>query len=392
MTNQNNGPTSKATPKPGALDGIKVVDCSQILAGPFCSMLLADMGADVIKVEKPNGGDDMRRWGPPFLNGESAAFIAMNRNKRSVVIDIKTEEGVKAVQKLTDKADVFIENYRMGAMERAGLGYEQLSKRNPRLIYCSISGFGRTGPDASRAGFDLIAQAMSGLMSITGLPDAPPVKVGVPIADLNAGMFAALGILSAWIARERTGQGEKLDISLLESALAYTVWESSIHFATGEVPRPRGSVHRLTAPYQALHCRDGWIVVAAPSQKLWETLCNSIDADHLLEDDRFKTNSDRMNNLQALETELESVLLKRNRDDWLKILTGAGLPCAPVYDIGEAWNNEQVKARDMDVPLQHPTSGIVRNIGSPIKLKNSPPSLRKAAPLLGQHTKEFLSG
>ena len=246
---------------PSPLEGIKVLDCSQILAGPYCSMLLADMGADVVKIEKPGGGDDTRRMGPPFLEGESAAFLAMNRNKRSVVLDFKNQDGVAAMRRMLVEADVLIENYRAGVMGRLGLDYESVKALNPRIIYCSISGFGRTGPYAERAGFDLIAQGMSGVMSFTGIPGSPPVKVGVPMADLNAGLYSAYGILSAYIHRMKTGEGQFLEVSIMEAALAYTVWESASYFATGQIPPPLGSSHRLSAPYQALRTSDGHITI-----------------------------------------------------------------------------------------------------------------------------------
>ena len=290
---------------PLALEGMKIVDCSQVLAGPFCTMLLADMGADIIKIEKPAGGDDTRHMGPPFVSGESAAFLAMNRNKRSVVLDFKQKGGLEAAKRLASDADVMIENNRTGTMDRLGLGYEEMSAANPALVYCSISGFGRTGPYSKRAGYDLIAQGMSGLMSITGMPDSPPVKVGVPMADLNAGMFAAYGILSAYIHRLKTGEGQYLEVSLLESALAYMVWESGIYFTTGDVSRPLGSAHRLSAPYQSLKTRDGYINVGAPNDTNWERLAHTMGRVDLLEDDRFTDNAGRMANRSDLEVELE---------------------------------------------------------------------------------------
>lgn len=373
-----------------ALEGIRVLDCSQILAGPFCSMLLADMGAEVIKVEKPGGGDDTRRMGPPFIEGESAAFLALNRNKRSIVLDFKAEEGAEALKRLVAKSDVLIENYRGGAMDRLGLGYEALSKINPALIYCSISGFGRTGPYATRAGFDLVAQGMSGLMTITGVPDSPPVKVGVPVADLNAGMFASYGILSAYINRLRTGKGQYLEVSLLEAALAYTVWESSSYFATGNIPGPLGSAHRASAPYQALRTSDGYINVGAPNQSNWIRLINAIGRPDLQEDPRFIDNASRLVNREELEVELEKTMVKHDREYWLALLDEAGVPCGPILNMAEAWSNEQVQARQMDVPSHHPSAGPIRNIGLVAKLYGTPGSIERPAPLLGEHTHEIL--
>ena len=373
-----------------ALDGMKVLDCSQILAGPFCSMLLADMGADVVKIEKPSGGDDTRRFGPPFINSESAAFLAINRNKRSLVLDFKQENGVAIMKKMVKDADVIIENYRTGSMDKIGLGYEELKKINPKLIYCSISGFGRTGPYAKRGGFDLVAQGMSGLMSFTGTPGSPPVKVGVPMADLNAGMFATYGILTAYVSRLKTGKGQYIETSLLEAAISYTIWESSIFFATGEVAEPLGSAHRLSAPYQALKTSDGYINIGAPNQSNWERFCKTIRRDDLLEDIKYQDNASRLINRQQLVSDLEKTLSKKSSKQWLNDLEKDGVPAGPIFDISEVWSNDQVKAREMDVTLEHPTAGKIRNIGLATKLSQTPGKIKTAAPLLGQHTKEIL--
>ncbi|MBU87499.1 MAG: CoA transferase [SAR202 cluster bacterium] len=373
-----------------ALEGMKVLDCSQILAGPFCSMLLADMGADVVKIEKPSGGDDTRRFGPPFINSESAAFLAINRNKRSLVLDFKQENGVAIMKKMVKDADVIIENYRTGAMDQNGLGYEELKKINPKLIYCSISGFGRTGPYAKRGGFDLVAQGMSGLMSFTGIPGSPPVKVGVPMADLNAGMFATYGILTAYVNRLKTGKGQFIETSLLEAAISYTIWESSIFFATGEVAKPLGSAHRLSAPYQALKTSDGYINIGAPNQSNWERFCKTIGRDDLLEDIKYQDNASRLINRQQLADDLEKTLSKKSSQEWLKDLEKDGVPAGPIFDISEVWSNDQVKSREMDVTLEHPTAGKIRNIGLATKLSQTPGEIKTAAPLLGQHTKEIL--
>ena len=374
-----------------ALEGMKVLDCSQILAGPFCSMLLADMGADVVKIEKPSGGDDTRRFGPPFINSESAAFLAINRNKRSLVLDFKQENGVAIMKKMVKDADVIIENYRTGAMDQNGLGYEELKKINPKLIYCSISGFGRTGPYAKRGGFDLVAQGMSGLMSFTGIPGSPPVKVGVPMADLNAGMFATYGILTAYVNRLKTGKGQYIETSLLEAAISYTIWESSIFFATGEVAEPLGSAHRLSAPYQALKTSDGYINIGAPNQSNWERFCKTIGRDDLLEDIKYQDNASRLINRQQLADDLEKTLSKKSSQEWLKDLEKDGVPAGPIFDISEVWSNDQVKSREMDVTLEHPTAGKIRNIGLATKLSQTPGKIKTAAPLLGQHTKEILT-
>ena len=373
------------------LDSLKVIDASQILAGPYCTMLLADMGADVIKVEKPTGGDDTRRMGPPFINGESAAFLAMNRNKRSIVLNLKSDDGVTAIKRLLSDADVFIENYRAGAMDRAGLGYDALSKINPALIYCSISGFGRTGPYSQRAGFDLVAQGMSGVMSFTGIPNSPPVKVGVPMADLNAGLYAAYGILTAYINRLKTGAGQYLEVSILEAAIAYTVWESSSYWATGNTPGPLGSAHRLSAPYQALRTSDGYINLGAPNQSNWERLCQAIGRADLLDQPQYADNAGRLTNQTQLESDLEQTFAQHSTAHWMEVLNRAGVPCGPIYDMQQVWDDPHVASREMRVDLEHPAAGTVPNIGLAAKLYGSPGSIRTAAPQIGQHTREVLA-
>ena len=377
---------------PEALDGVRVLDCSQILAGPFCSMLLADMGADVIKIEKPNGGDDTRRMGPPFIDTESAAFLAMNRNKRSVVLNFKEEAGIEAMKKLVEDADIVIENYRTGVMDRLGLGYRDLKVINPGILYCSISGFGRTGPYAKRGGYDLIAQAMSGIMSFTGVPDTPPVKAGVPIADMNAGMFSVYGILSAYIHKLKTGEGQYLEISLLEAALAYTVWESAGYFATGEVAGPLGSSHRNSAPYQALKTKDGHIVVGAPNQPNWERLANVFSRADLIERDEYKDNASRLVNRADLEAELESTTNNKTTGEWLEALEEAGVPAGPILNMEQIWADPQVQDRGMEAALEHPTAGTIKNIGLAAKLYGTPGRITEPAPLLAQHTREVLLG
>ena len=375
---------------PEALKGVRVLDCSQILAGPFCSMLLADMGADVIKIEKPTGGDDTRRMGPPFIDTESAAFLAMNRNKRSIVLNFKEQSGVQAMKTLVKDADIVIENYRTGTMARLGLGYEDLKNINPGIIYCSISGFGRTGPYANRGGFDLVAQGMSGLMSITGVPNSPPVKVGVPIADMNAGMFATYGILTAYINKLRTMKGQYLEISLLEAAIAYTVWESAGYFATGDIAEPLGSSHRNSAPYQALKTKDGHINVGAPNQSNWERFADAIQRSDLIARNDFKDNASRLVNRESLEAELELTLKTKNSSDWLEVLEKSGVPAGPILNISEVWNDPQVEARNMKVTLDHPTAGKITNIGLAAKLYGTPGRITNPAPLLGEHTREIL--
>ena len=373
-----------------ALEGVKVLDLTQIMAGPYCTMTLADMGADVVKVEKPNGGDDTRRMGPPFIEGESAAFLGINRNKRSVVVDLRSDEGREVVLDMARRYDILVQNFRPGSLERMGLGYERVRELNPAMVYCTISGFGVTGPYARRGGFDLVTQGMSGLMSVTGHPGGPPTKVGVPVCDLNAGMFAALGILTAYINRLKTGRGQHVDTSLLEGGIAYTFWESAMYFATGEAPGPRGSAHRLTAPYQAFETADGYVNVGAANQANWERLCAAIGREELASDTRFVEPRDRMNNLDALIETLEQTFSRKTSDYWLKTLEAAGVPAGPIYDIEQVYRDPQARAREMMVETEHPVAGRTANIGIPVKLSETPGQFRLPAPTLGQHTDEVL--
>tara|TARA_B100001250_G_scaffold132917_5_gene113598 strand:- start:3760 stop:4956 length:1197 start_codon:yes stop_codon:yes gene_type:complete len=374
----------------GILKGLTVLDCSQILAGPFCSMILADMGARVIKIEKPNGGDDIRKWGP-FKNGESVGFMNLNRNKESIVIDFKNPDGIEAMKTLVKKSDVILENYRTGTMEKLGLGYEDLKKLNKKIIYCSISGFGRTGPYAKRAGFDLVAQGMSGLMSITGHPNNPPAKVGVPVADLNTGMYALSAIEAAYINLLKNDKGQYIEVSLLESALAYTVWESTGYFYNEEIAEPLGSAHRVSAPYQAIRTKDGYLNIAAPNQSNWERLCDAIGRKDLLDNINFTDNTSRMKNIKNLEIELEMTFMKKNRTQWIQILDKAGVPCGPINNIKEVWEDPQIKFRNMKVKTVHPKTGEVENIGFVAKFLENPSSIRTPSPLLGEHTEKVFS-
>ncbi len=374
----------------GPLSGCKVIELSHIMAGPVCGLMLADMGADVIKVEKATG-DDTRRSVPPEINGESAAYMMMNRNKRGIVLDLKSEGGKEILLRLVKDADVLIENYRKGTMEKLGLGYEELRKINPGLIYTEISGFGRTGPYAERAGFDLIAQGMSGLMSITGeAPGRQPVKVGAPVSDITAGILAAMGVSAAYAHKLRTGMGQKIDTSLFEAAIVHTYWQSAIAFATQESPGAMGSAHPLNAPYQAFQTADGWINIGAANQSNWEKLVEIIDAAELREDSRFITNADRMENRLELEAELNTVISKRSTEEWLAIFEEGGLPSGPVLSIMEMHRDPQAIARKMVPSVSHPTAGEVQTIGLPVKFSETPGDITSAAPLLGQHTLEVL--
>ena len=373
-----------------SLEGITVIDCSQILAGPFCSMLLADHGARVIKVEKPNGGDDVRGWGPPFIGDDSSAFVQLNRNKESISLDIKEKSGKEILKKLIKTADVLIENSRVGTMDKLGFGYNDVKKINSKIIYCSITGFGSEGPYSKRGGFDLIAQGMSGLMSITGHPDSPPAKVGVPIADLNTGMFAMQGILSAYIHRLKKNEGQYMEVSLLESALAYTMYESSIYFTTGKISTPDGSAHRLTAPYQAFKTKDGYINIGAANQSNWERLLNVLGLENLNKDPEFSDSKSRQINRKKLEKILEKIFITKSSKEWIKMLIESSIPSGPIYNMKEVWEDEQVKYRKMDVKLDHPKQKNSRNIGVAVKLSKTPGKIKTPAPLYGEHSKDIL--
>jgi crotonobetainyl-CoA:carnitine CoA-transferase CaiB-like acyl-CoA transferase len=377
--------------KTGPLTGLKVIDLSHVMAGPTCAMLLADMGADVIKVEKIPGGDDVRRMTPPTIAGESAAFLMMNRNKRGIALDLKAEAGRTVLSRLLQDADVLLENYRRGAMERMGFGYEALHASNPRLIYCSISGFGRTGPYADRGGFDLVAQGMSGLMSITGEgPGCPPVKSGAPVTDITAGILACVGILAALYSRQSTGQGQMVDTSLFEAGIIHTYWQSAIAFATGQAPGPMGTGHPLNAPYQAFPAADGWITVGAANQGNWLRLLEALEVPELGYDPRFANNAERLRNLPALNALLTPLFRQRSSAEWLRRLEEAGVPAGPVLDVNQMHADPQTLAREMIVETTHPTAGQVKAIGLPIKFSATPGDTRRAAPLLGQHTREVL--
>ncbi len=374
----------------GPLSGMTVIELAHIMSGPTCGLMLADMGADVIKVEKPEG-DDSRRFLPPDINGESAAFMMMNRNKRGIAIDLKSEDGKAVLRRLLSKADALIENFRTGTMEGFGLGYETLKQENPGLIYCEISGFGRTGPYAGRAGFDLIAQGMSGLMAITGEgPGRPPVKVGAPVSDIVAGILAAMGVCAAYAHKLKTGQGQKVDTSLFEAGITLTYWQSAIAFATGRSPGALGSAHPLSAPYQAFRTADGWITVGAANQRNWERLLSVLGRPELKDDPRFALNADRMSNLEALTGILNSEFSRQNSATWLERLEAAGVPAGPVLTVAEMHENPQTLAREMTPEVDHPRAGRVRTIGTPVKFSETGCRIERAAPTLGQHARGIL--
>jgi crotonobetainyl-CoA:carnitine CoA-transferase CaiB-like acyl-CoA transferase len=375
----------------GPLSGMRVIELAHIMSGPVCGIMLADMGADVVKVEKPEG-DDTRRFLPPAINGEPAAYMMMNRNKRGMVIDLKSDDGKAVLRRMAAQSDALIENFRKGTMESLGLGYETLREDNPGLIYCEISGFGRTGPYAERPGFDLIAQGMSGLMAITGEgPGRPPVKVGAPVSDIVAGILAAMGICAAYASKLKTGEGQKVDTSLLEAGITLTYWQSAIAFATGHSPGPMGSAHPLNAPYQAFPTADGWMNVGAANQRNWERMLGVIGRPDLRDDPRFSTNEGRMTNLAALVEALTPVFERRPTSEWLEKLDGAGVPAGPVLSIAEMHADPQTLAREMVAEVDHPVAGRVRTIGAPVKFSHTPCRVEKAAPLLGQHARELLA-
>ncbi len=376
----------------GPLTGLKVIELAHVMAGPVCGLMLADMGADVIKVERVPDGDDCRKFRPPESGGESVAFMTMNRNKRGIAVNLKLAEGQELLRRMLRSADVVIENYRSGTMERLGLGYETLRHDNPGLILCEISGFGRSGPYAERGGFDLIAQGMSGLMSITGEgPDRPPVKVGAPVTDITAGILGAMGVAAAYARRLQTGEGQRVDTSLFEAGIVHTYWQSAIALATGVAPGPMGSAHPLNAPYQAFRTADGWLNLGAANQANWLRMLEVIEEPELATDERFAGNASRLKNRLALAGVLEEIFARRTTADWLARLEAAGVPAGPVLDVSEMHQDPQTIAREMVVEVDHPTAGPVRSIGLPVKFSATPGVLDRPAPLLGQHSREVLS-
>lgn len=376
---------------PGALEGITVLDLSRVLVGPFCSMMLADMGADVIKVEEPGVGDETRSWGPPFVAGEATYFLSINRNKRSITVNLRAEAGRAVIYRLAERADIVLENFRPGVARKLGVDYEALKVRNPHLIYASFSAFGQTGPYARRPGYDLVLQATGGIMSLTGYPDRPPVKMGVAISDLAAGMFAAFAIVSALHARTRTGKGQYSDVALLDGQIALlTAWASS-YFATGEAPGRYGSGHPQIVPYQAFPTKTIDIIVCVTNEKFWALLCEVLEVPDLKEDPRYRTNPARVRNRDTLLPILEAKFSARPGEEWLELLRGAGVPCAPINTVDLALGDPQVLARGMVVEVDHPRAGRLKLPGPPYKLSETPATIRSAPPLLGQHTEEILA-
>ena len=372
-----------------SLHGIKVLDVTQVMAGPFCAMLLCDMGADVIKIEPP-GGDTTRHWGE-HPGTDSAAFNAVNRGKRGVVVDLKKPEGAEIVKRLALSCDIFIENYRPGVMKRFGLDYPSLRAENADVIYASISGYGQTGPAAHKGGFDLIAQGVSGIMSVTGESGRSPVKAGVPLTDLGAGFFALAGVLAALHHRTKTGVGQQIDTSLVESGLALSIWEATEYFETGRTPQPFGSAHRMSAPYQAFRCADGFITIGAANDRLFLRLCELLEHPEWANDPKFGSNADRVHNHRALADKIEAITVRRDSSEWLELLDANGIPCGPINSYADVVEDPHMKAREMVVATEHATLGEIRTLGTPLKLSETPLRPGRPAPLLGQHTDEILT-
>ena len=376
----------------GPLTGLKVVDLTHVMAGPTCTLMLADMGAEVIKVEKIPAGDDTRYMVPPKIGDQAASFLMMNRNMKGIALDLKKPGGAKVLRRLIAKADVLVENFGPGVMEKLGFAYADLAKDHPALIYCSLSGFGRTGPYKHRRGFDLVAQAMSGIMSFTGeRPDGPPVKCGSPLSDITAGILAALGIVAAYTHRLKTGQGQWVETSLFEAALVQTYWQAAIALATGVAPKAMGSAHPLNAPYQAFEASDKWIVVGGANQKHWMRTLEVLGIPELASDPRFKTGGDRMAHLKELEALLSARFRTQTAEHWLAALEQADVPCGPVNDMLQALSDPQTIARDMVVEVGHSSLGKVKTMGLPIKFSATPGGVRSGAPLYGEHSDEVLS-
>ena len=372
------------------LGGLTVLDFTRVLSGPYCTMLLADMGARVIKLEQPGRGDDTRGWGPPFVNGESAYFLSINRNKESLTLDLKQPSARPILESLLARADVVVENFRPGTMERLGLSYQALAGKYPRLIYCSISGFGQTGPRRAEPGYDAVMQGEAGLMSITGDAAGPPYRLGVAIADIVSGMFGAQGITLALLARARTGRGQHVDIGMLDATAALLTYQAGIFFATGTTPGRMGNRHPTIVPYETFHASDGDFVVAVGNDSQFRTFCSIIGAEGLVTDERFATNRGRVVHYNELRPLLVERLHSRTRQEWVRQLKAAGVPCGSVRDVAEVLSDPHLDARGMIETVDHVTAGAIRLLGVPIKLSHTPGSVRVAPPALGQHTDRIL--
>jgi crotonobetainyl-CoA:carnitine CoA-transferase CaiB-like acyl-CoA transferase len=372
------------------LEGIKVLDLTRYLAGPYCTMILGDLGAEVVKVEQPTTGDGSRQWGPPFIHGESAYFLSINRNKKSVTINLRTEKGREIARRMASRYDVLIENYRPGIVQKLGLDYETVRKSNPKLIYCSISGFGQTGPYREKPSYDIVGQAMGGLMSLTGEKNRPPVKIGVAISDIFAGMYAAIAILSALIVRTTQGHGQMIDISLLDGLVSILSHQAGNFLVSGVNPQRLGSAHPTIAPYQAFKAADSYFVVAVGNDTLWQRFCHSLSLSELLSDSRFATNPDRVQNRNELTKILNTLFKNKPAQDWLSLIEEAGVPCGPVLQLSEVFEDPQVLHRKMVEVIEHPSAGKIKMVGTPLKLSSTPASIRVPPPMLGEHTHDIL--
>ncbi|RSL34038.1 CoA transferase [Salibacterium salarium] len=373
-----------------ALKGLKVLDASQIMAGPYCTMVLSDLGAEITKIEKTNGGDDSRQMGP-YVNGESTSFFQINRNKQSVALNLKEEKGKEIFYSLVKESDVFVENYRPGVTKKLGIDYDTLKTLNPGLIYCSISGYGQTGPYSHKGGFDLVAQGMTGIMSMTGEPGRRPLKTGIAVYDIGAGLTATYSILAAYINKQKTGEGQHVDVSLVESGLPWFTWEAAAYFANGTMPEATGWRHRVSAPYQAFRTKDGYIMLGAANQRTWEKFCEEVvNRPEWIQDPRFKTNSDRNENVETLEALIEEVLTEGNSSYWLGKCDKQGVPAGPINNFEQALQDPHYIARDMIQEVNHPIIGNMKTIGPPVKFSSTPSQVNTPAPMFGQHTDDVL--
>ena len=373
------------------LQGVRVLDLCRVVSGPFATMLLGDLGADVLKIEEPMAGDESRTYGPPFVGGESAYFLSVNRNKRSCALDLKSESGRELLLRLASAADVVIENFRPGSMERLGLGFEKLRERNPRLLYCGISGFGRTGPDASRPGYDLILQGESGVMDITGDPDGPPTKVGTSIADLVTGLYAAQAVLAGLAQRQKTGTGGRVDVSMLDCMASLLTFNAGIYFASGKSPRRRGNAHPTISPYETFRAADGWFNLGVANDRFWSAFCSAIERPDLLDEPRFARAADRSAHRSELKAVLEPIFLEKPRDHWTALFAKSGIPVGAIRSVGEVCEAPELAERGVAREMEHPAAGRLRYLASALRFDDQPPPEARRPPLLGENTREVLS-
>jgi crotonobetainyl-CoA:carnitine CoA-transferase CaiB-like acyl-CoA transferase len=372
------------------LSGVKVLDLTRIVSGPFATMLLGDLGAEIIKIEEPASGDESRTYGPPFINGESAYFLSVNRNKKSCAINLKTPEGIALIRELALNSDVLIENFRPGTLKKFGLSYEELKKHNPGLIYCAITGFGQTGPDSHRPGYDLIIQGESGVMDITGDPDGPPTKVGTSIADLLTGQFASQGVLAGLVERSRTGVGRRVEVAMYDCLASLLTFNAGAYFASGNTPKRKGNSHPSIVPYETFETSDGWINIGVANDKFWNSFCKVIDRLDLQNNPKFVMASDRVKNRLMLLPIIKEIIKSNKKSYWIELLEKAGIPSGMIKNVGEVCDSEQLVSRGMILNMPHPTAGIVKNIDSPLRFDDQNDEVHAAPPILGQHTREIL--